>query len=110
MMKDDPDQWYVIWTSNVNWRQNYVKAEQFQTKFGFKSAQTEALQGKANEFEHASDSDPNQNKKYVSNIAEKKIITNVKNEQKQKSKNIKLKAKKGKHALMESPQDEAEAK
>merc|ERR1719263_1470208 len=34
MMKDDPEEWYVIWTSDVNWRQNYMKADRFQTKFG----------------------------------------------------------------------------
>jgi len=35
--KEMPDQWYVIWTSGVAWRQNYVKAEKFQLKVGTKT-------------------------------------------------------------------------
>jgi hypothetical protein len=93
MMRDDPEEWYVVWTSNVNWRQNYLKADKFQTRFGFKSATTETFMGH-NEFEHASDADPNQNQKYVANpTAEKK----TKNNKKHKS-------------LLETPQEEEEVK
>merc|ERR1712224_757227 len=72
MMKDDPEEWYIVWTSNVNRRQNYLKADRFQTRFGFKSATTEKIMGQDNEFEHASDADPNQNKKYVANPSAEK--------------------------------------
>jgi len=34
--KEAPEEWYVVWTSGVNWRQNYIKAEEFQLKAGFK--------------------------------------------------------------------------
>jgi hypothetical protein len=33
---ETPEQWYVVWTSGVNWRQNYMKAEKFQQKVGVK--------------------------------------------------------------------------
>jgi hypothetical protein len=33
---ETPEQWYVVWTSGVNWRQNYMKAEKFQQKMGIK--------------------------------------------------------------------------
>merc|ERR1719482_2664165 len=33
---ETPEQWYVIWTSGVNWRQNYMQASKFQDKNGFK--------------------------------------------------------------------------
>lgn len=31
-----PEQWYVVWTSGVNWRQNYMQAEKFQGTTGIK--------------------------------------------------------------------------
>lgn len=34
--KETPEEWYVIWTSGVNWRQNYMRAEKFQQKVGIK--------------------------------------------------------------------------
>jgi len=36
-LKEVPEQWYVVWTNGVNWRQNYVKAEKFQLKSGIKA-------------------------------------------------------------------------
>merc|ERR1719160_2421853 len=70
MMKDAPEEWYVVWTGKVDWRQNYLKAEKFQRKFGFKSAVQDAFKiAEQQEFQQASDADKNQNKKYVSQIA-----------------------------------------
>merc|ERR1719181_1047531 len=53
MLRDDPEEWYVVWTSDIAWRHNYLKAETFQTTYGFKSAVTEQLLGQTNTFELA---------------------------------------------------------
>jgi len=34
--KEEPEQWYIVWSKGVNWRQNYVKAEKFQLRSGHK--------------------------------------------------------------------------
>merc|ERR1719272_16098 len=52
MMREDPQEWYVVWTSAVDWRQNYLKADKYQTMYGFKTATSEAWLG-SKSFEHS---------------------------------------------------------